>query len=931
MKQNRKSVVEAVCSQPPVEKQMRKAPDFILRFARPVRLGAPRVGFRQAAESRPPLQLPRILACTVALLLAACNVQRAPESEQPTGPGETPKPLASTTPVPAWMTAAVSKPENRIIVHYHRNDEEYTGVSLWTFDATQKKSPQQNEFAPVGRDEFGVVFLLDRANYGTAGDSEKIGLIPRVDKDWKKKDGGDKLWKPELGNEVWIIGGREEVLTKLPDVSPQIFNAFLDAPDRMVIQLSKPAGAGEIELEKITITDSQARVYRVAQTSLLAPSPASGKSSQIVATTSEPLDISNNTYSVGVAGFKGPAALTPRGMLDNREIFYAPDALLGATYKPEATTFRLFAPTAKTVDLVLYDKATGDDGRQVQPMRRAGKGIWEETVSGDLKGKCYLFTLDGPGLSPEREVIDLSAVNSVNSTKRARITDLSATNPVGWEQTHNGPRTASLTDMIIYEMNVRDFTISPTSGAKNRGLYLGFAETGTHLPDDAAIKTGLDHLVELGVTHVQIMPVQDFNNDETAGIYNWGYNPMIYNSPEGIFATNVNDDSRIRELKQLIAALHARGIGVIMDVAYNHTATAAPFDLTVPKYYYRLLPDGTYSNGSGCGNEIRSESPMGGKFVLDSMKYWVKEYGVDGFRLDLMALTDLHTMKEAEAELSAINPGIAIYGEAWTGGDSTLVDMTTKKSMTGTKLAAFCDDYRNALKGSPRGDDPGFIQTGALRDKLQAGIEGSWKIWGDGPAQVLNYMTCHDDLVLYDKLKKSMPGASETDIKDAMKLGYLVMYTSQGVPYLHGGEEFARSKGGNDNSYESPDAVNQVDWSLKRKNYDLFNYTRGLIALRKGHPVFRLRTKEEVASRLKFIETGDPKTIEYTLDGNGVPGETWKEVCVLLNGNERGSAEFTLPKGNWIVAYDDKGPAPMRSVSGKIKVRYRTGLVLFQK
>jgi pullulanase len=880
--------------------------------------------------TQPPLQAGVIFVCAVLLLLAACNYKHAPEPGQQPGPQETHKPVVSATPVPDWMRLPVSKPGNRIIVHYHRNDGEYTGIGLWTFDATQKRSPQQNEFSPAGSDDFGVVFVLDRAQYGAKGDSDKIGLIPRVDKDWKRKDGGDKIWKPELGNEVWIIGGRDEVLSKAPDVSPRISGAFLDTPDRLVIQLSNPVGADDIQPEKITITDREGQVHPVAQTSLLAPSATGGKSSQIIATLSGPLDVSNNAFTVAFAGFKGPAPLTPRGMLDDRSIFYAPDAVLGAAYAPEATTFRLFAPTAKSVNVVLYDGPSGNKGRKIQAMHRAGHGLWEETVPGDLKGKCYVFTLDGPGLSPEREVMDISAINTVNSTRRARITNLAETNPPGWEKTQNGPLADSLTDMIIYEMSVRDFTISPTSGARHRGLYLGFTEAGTHLPNDAAIKTGLDHLVELGVTHVQIMPVQDFNNDETAGAYNWGYNPMIYNSPEGIFATNINDDSRVRELKQLIAALHARGIGVIMDVAYNHTATAAPFNFIVPNYYYRLLPDGSYSNGSGCGNEIRSESPMGGKFVIDSMKYWVREYGVDGFRLDLMALTDLHTMKQAEAELAAINPSVAIYGEAWTGGDSTLADMTTKKSMTGTKLAAFCDDYRNALKGSPRGDDPGFIQDGSQAEKLQAGIEGTWRIWGDGPAQVLNYMTCHDDLVLYDKLKKSMPSATETDFKNAMKLGYLVMYTSQGVPYLHGGEEFARTKGGNENSFESPDAVNQVDWALKRKNYDLFEYTRGLIALRRGHPVFRLRTRNEVESRLKFTGTGDPKTLMFTLDGAGVPGETWKQACVLLNGNGNSAAEFTLPAGDWRVAYDDKGPVAMRSVSGKIKIRPRSGMILFQ-
>jgi pullulanase len=257
--------------------------------------------------------------------------------------------------------------------------------------------------------------------------------------------------------------------------------------------------------------------------------------------------------------------------------------------------------------------------------------------------------------------------------------------------------------------------------------------------------------------------------------------------------------------------------------------------------------------------------------------------------------------------------------------------MTTKKSIHGTKFAAFNDDYRNALKGSPRGDDPGFIQNGSMRDKLQAGIEGSWRLWSEGPAQSINYLTCHDDLVLYDKLKKSMPGAGEGDIKDAMKLGYLALYTSQGVPYFHGGEEFARTKGGDDNSYQSPDSVNQIDWMLKRKNYDLFEYTRGLIALRKAHPLFRLATSDAVESRLKFAGTSDPKTIQFMIDGAGLEGESWKNACVLLNGNERGSAEFTLPKGQWSVAYDDKGPVAVRSVSGKIKIRARTGMVLFQK
>ena len=303
-------------------------------------------------------------------------------------------------------------------------------------------------------------------------------------------------------------------------------------------------------------------------------------------------------------------------------------------------------------------------------MKTGASGIWEAVADGDLKGKFYRLAVSDSGSSWKDEATDISATNTVHSGKRARITDLEATNPQGWDKARKGPALASPVDAVIYEMHVRDFTISDSSGVKQKGLYAGFAEPGTRLAGDPLVKTGLDHLVELGVTHVQLMPVQDFENDESQRRYNWGYITSNYNSPEGLFASNINDDSRIRELKTLINALHERGIGVILDVVYNHTAENAAFDTFATGYYYRMLPSGAFANGSGCGNEFRSESPMGRKFILDSLKYWVTEYGVDGFRFDLMALIDLTTMKQVERELRAINPGILIYGEPWTGGES---------------------------------------------------------------------------------------------------------------------------------------------------------------------------------------------------------------------------------------------------------------------
>jgi pullulanase len=399
-----------------------------------------------------------------------------------------------------------------------------------------------------------------------------------------------------------------------------------------------------------------------------------------------------------------------------------------------------------------------------------------------------------------------------------------------------------------------------------------------------------------------------------------------------VFASNPADDSRVRELRALIAALHARGIGVIMDVVYNHTSDNALFPFVVPHYYYRHMADGSLANGSGCGNEFRTEAPMARKFIVESLKFWAKEYDVDGFRFDLMALVDQETMREAEREPRASNPNIVLYGEPWAAGATPLGAKTDKAALHQVPVGAFNDDFRNALKGSPDGRDAGFIQNGSKRDSLKNAMLVS--AWLDSPAQSINYMTCHDNLVLYDKLKVSMPGASEQQLKDAMKLGYLALFTAQGVPFIHGGEEFARSKGGNANSYDAPDSVNQVDWSLKRKNFDLFAYVRDLIALRKAHPVFRLRTRGEIAARLRFENAPDDKpnekTLVFTLDGSGVPGEMWKRICVALNAGES-DAEITLPGGQWTVALDERGASPGRVVSHKISVRQKSGLVLYQR
>ncbi len=804
----------------------------------------------------------------------------------------------------AWKQKPPAQPENLVTIHYHRYDEDYDDVGIWSWDANYKKSPEQNELLEVGRDDFGLVFQLDGSEYG----SDKIGLVPRLHADWSQKDGDDKFWTPDMGKEVYLVGTKEKIWTAKPDIKPQVVAAHIDARDRLVVQLSRPLQPSQVSEVRVKVVDRTGKAVAVAGVRLTGKG---GKSNGLDVTLSQPLDVVSNTYTVAVGGFAETVVARPRGILNDPALFCDTNAVLGASYTPKATTFRVFAPAVAAVNVVLYHEATGNAGRRLVPMASAGKGIWEARVGGDLAGNFYLYGLD------EREVLDIYAINTVDSSRRARITDLSGTGTVP-----AGPRVASPVDMIIYEMHVRDFTIAANSAAKpeHRGKYLGFIEAA-------------DHLKELGATHVQLLPLQDFENDETSTNYGWGYVTTAFNSPDGWFASNPNDDSRIREFKQLVAALHERGIGVIMDVVYNHTSNNAPFNLLVPRYYFRFLPDGSYANGSGCGNDFRTEAPMARKYIVDSLKYWVTEYGIDGFRFDLMALIDLDTMKEVENELRAIRPDVVLYGEPWAGGGaSTAKSPTNKQAIRGTHLGAFNDDIRNALVGSPfertRG---GFIQDGSHRDELIRGLQGQWRSWGDGPYQVINYMSCHDNYVVYDKLKASKPGASHQDILEMMKLGYLLLFTAQGVPFIHGGEEFARTKQGHENSYNAPDDINEVNWSLKQTNADLFTYVRDLIALRKAHPVFRLRAKEQIAAWLKFPKTGDPNVLMYTYDAGNAEGEPWKQVCVIVNAADSGSAEVKLPDGVWQVAFDHTGTVTEpRPVQDTVRVRYKSGMILYQ-
>lgn len=603
----------------------------------------------------------------------------------------------------------------------------------------------------------------------------------------------------------------------------------------------------------------------------------------------------------------------------------------------KSTVFNLWSPKAEAVQLNLYHNGhTGKAYKTVDMKLNPATGVWSTEEPGALYGKFYTFRVkqDGKWLA-ETPGVWAKAVG-VNG-KRAAIIDLAKTNPQGWEKDH-GPEVKNFSDVILYEMHHRDMSMHPSSGVANKGKFLAFTEPGTRSPEN--LKTGIDHLKELGVTHVHILPSYDFNSVDEANLqtntYNWGYDPQNYNAPEGSYSTNPsNPATRVREMKQMIQALHKAGIGVVMDVVYNHTAEndGSNFELTAPGYYHRHWDDGKYSDASGCGNETASDRQQMRDFILNSVKYWAKEYHIDGFRFDLMAIHDTETMNQVAAELKKINPSIFVYGEGWTAGDSPLATERRALKENVSKMeniAVFSDDLRDAVKGHySNAEDRGFA-TGkpGNEETVKIGIvaatnhpqvdfkkgNNSKFPYAASPEMIVNYVSCHDDLTLTDKLKKSMKGASEKEMLAAAKLAQTIVFTSQGTPFMFSGEEVFRDKKGVHNSYKSPDSINAIDWSNKAKYRDQFNYYKGLVALRKAHPAFRMTTAKDIAKNLVFDKIDSKKTpnlISYSLKNNA-NGDSWKEIKLVFNGAGE-SRKVKIAKGNWIiVARDGKIATPTK-------------------
>jgi pullulanase len=562
-------------------------------------------------------------------------------------------------------------------------------------------------------------------------------------------------------------------------------------------------------------------------------------------------------------------------------------------YNPAKTQFAFWSNVAEQMEVLIYDEANSDLGETVA-LKKGENDFWTASVKGDLAGKYYTVrSFQNGEWAPEAPGIFAKAV-SING-QRAAIIDLKATNPEDFDKDVR-PAMPDPTDIVVYETHLRDFTMSPLSGVTNKGKFLALTE-----------EAPLNYLRELGITHLQILPMFDYGSiDETTldqNRYNWGYDPVNYNAPDGGYSTNPYDPAcRIREAKQMIQALHKAGIRVIMDVVYNHTydVMGCALGRVVPKYFYRLNEDGTYANGSGCGNETASDHEMFRQFMVESVCYWAREYHIDGFRFDLMGIHDQETMRQIRAALDKIDPTILTYGEGWAAMSPAYpYEELAMKQWTYKmpRVGAFSDDIRNALIGSPFDHERGFASGNPAGAKdLMRGLIACPE-WSGEPMQHVSYITCHDNYCVRDRIEVSAPEETEETKIRMNKLAQTAVLVSQGMSFIYGGEELYRTKQGIDNSYQSPDSINTIPWENREKYADLHDYYQAMIAIRHAHKGFRLGSAEAVQEHVEFLDADNDQVIVYCIK-NLVGIDTAKSLIVLLNGSDK-AAQVEIPEGEY--------------------------------
>ncbi len=823
------------------------------------------------------------------------------------------------------------KPSTIVVkLHYHRPDGNYENWDAWMWE--DGKDGQACAFKEVDGEMV--------ATFGLAEEAGKVGFIVRRkegDNAWAEKDiednrfveiadvfsgvvhvyaeSGQADFKVNKSGAVQATRVQSVVYDGDHTISVKMTGA-IDADDLATV-FTVSGKSGEIAIDKVTAGENH--VYSILLSESL---------------------IRYKSYTLNFGGKEISIQMPIYYSNDDfeKDYTYTGDDL-GATYTKIATQFRVWAPEADAVAVNLYKSGTAgtDDKIESLPMTADKNGTWVALKSGDLNGTYYTYTVTRDG--KETEACDPYARTTGVNGKRAMVIDLDATDPEGWAADANPYKGNGITDAVIYEGHIRDLTVDEDSGVKNKGKYLGLTE---------AASTAVQHMKELGITHLHLLPVYDFGSvDETKEDtqYNWGYDPVNYNVPEGSYSTNAADGAvRVKEFKQMVQSLHNNGISVVMDVVYNHVQDAGTFCVNqiVPGYFSRISDDGTYSNGSGCGNDTASERSMVRKYIVDSVCYWADEYHINGFRFDLVGLLDTQTINEIVTEVHKTHPDVIFYGEGWTMTTSVTKPDVTMATQENSELTPgfsyFNDAIRDDLKGSVFDKGTGYVSgTQDKEEAIEKDFLGASK-WCKNPSQSVNYASCHDNNTLYDRIKLSRPDASEEDLVRMNTLSAAIYMLAEGTPFMQAGEDFLRSKVNsdgtfNENSYNSGDGVNAIRWgNLENSKYaDVFNYYKGLIAFRKAHGALRLSSAADVAKTVTAVDGLAANVVAFDIKG-GINGETAEEMFVIFNANPK-AANVTLPAGNWDVYVNDQlaGTTVLGTISGTAAVAPISAMVLVRK
>jgi pullulanase len=859
--------------------------------------------------------------------------------------------FALVAPVPAITSsasAAGSCPTAKcanLIVHYKRtsNPTNYGdwGLWLWAFKGSGLPESQVTPFFSNVLDNKG--YALINTQVPISDGVTQLGLIPRLKSGWTKDVDLDRIVNLDANNfaEIWIQQNDGYIYTNDSFIiPPELWGASIESLRTVKVTLSKPNGtAGPgfsltgvgapaiVSAEKIKDLNSGQTSSNKQWLITTATDIPLGATLRVEHTDPDPTRVFGSRQLVAAGVFTSPAFVDAYS--------YAGDDL-GATYTSAKTDFRVWAPTASAVSLVTYASATADKASgTVTAMSSSVKGTWTASLTGDKHGQVYMYRVTVGGNT--EDAVDPYARSVTVNGDRGVVIDLSRTNPTGW-LTHKKPAfSGKAADSVMYELHVRDSSIDANGGVKaaDRGKFLGLAQLGTSIgTGKAKVSTGLSFYKEMGVTHVQLLPMYDYasGGNELSPVFNWGYDPEHFNVPEGQYSSDpTNPVARIKELKTAIQAFHTNGMRVTMDVVYGHVASATEFSqsIIVPGYWFRKDSNGNLTNRSGCGNDTATERPMVRKFIVDSFKYWTKEYKLDGYRLDQMGLWDVQTVNDSANAIRAIEPAATIIGEAWSmGGDSGLPQGNQSQLLNMPGVGAFNDGIRNGVKGSPDGtSDGGYVNgnPGAI-NAVKAGIIGNtsadkitvpWLTLDSG--QSVNYAEAHDNMTLYDKLWAVNNGQSQSAVAKQSRQIASLIFLAQGTAFIQAGQEFLRSKDGDHNSYRSSDAVNSLKWAERAKQKVTVEYYKGLIALRKAHPAFRMNTPSAISANLKFLTAPDD-VLAYSLNGKAAK-DKWSTIVVISN--PYGTAKkVNLPAtGNWqVVVSGDKAGVTTLSTLKKAKV-----------